>query len=179
MPLPIGHAAAAVSVMLAVNPKETSKISWKEFLLAAFLGILPDFDYGLNMIKALGGGFHHGFTHSFFFSLLISALICVIIKKFDLRTFFLYFAVASSHAVLDYLLTESHGIALLSPFTDQRFKLEWFQIIDYTWREASFGGIILNLIRISILEFAVFAPLILLGFLVRRLWIEPAKLNND
>ena len=174
MPLPVAHSLVGASVAAAVQGK--SQNWWKVLAIGAFLGVCPDFDYILNWLRIGWGGWHHGFTHSFVFALVVGAVTALITGWRNVRTFIAFSAATASHGVLDYLITESRGIALFWPFTDHRYKLEMPNPIDYTWNTASFWHTAVDVLRISLTELIIFAPLLLLVMLLRIMSIRKGKL---
>ena len=167
MPLPLAHALVGASVASALCPASQSR-QWKPILIGAFLGVCPDSDYALNVMRISGGGWHHGFTHSIAFALVLGLLTVVVLREWKVRSFVLFSAAAASHTLLDYLITESRGVALWWPFTDHRYKLEITNPIDYTWSNASTWDVIAGVIKITLLEFMIFAPIFLVIVLLRR-----------
>lgn len=141
-------------------------------MIGAFLGISPDFDYALNVLRISGGGWHHGFTHSIAFALLLGLLTLVILREWKVRSFILFSSAAASHTLLDYLITESRGVALWWPFMDRRYKLEITNPIDYTWSNASFWEVSAGILKITLFEFMIFAPILVMVVLLRRVVSE-------
>jgi|SRR5687767_270041 len=170
MPLPVAHSLIGASVAVAVHGKSPS--GWKLLCISAFLGVCPDFDYILNWLNIGWGGWHHGFTHSFVFALFAGALTVLITGWRKLRSFIAFSAAIASHGVLDYLITESRGIALFWPFTDYRYKLRVPNPIDYTWSKTSLWDAAVDVLQISLTEFIVFGPLLLLVMLLRIMSIR-------
>jgi hypothetical protein len=76
-------------------------------------------------------------------------------------------------------MTESRGVALWWPFTDHRYKLEGWNPIDYTWNSESLLDVVIALVRISLTELVIFAPLLLLVILLRRSWIRSGKMIDE
>ena len=144
--------------------------------LGAFLGVLPDFDYILNWLRIGWGGWHHGFTHSFVFALVVGALTVVITGRRSVRSFIAFSAATASHGLLDYLITESRGIALFWPFTDHRYKLRAPNPINYTWSDASVWDAAADILRISFIELLIFAPLLLFVIWLRIIASRKGKL---
>ena len=140
------------------------------------LGVCPDFDYILNWLRIGWGGWHHGFTHSFVFALFAGAVTVLITRWRSVRTFIAFSAATASHGVLDYVITESRGIALFWPFTDHRYKLQIPNPIDYTWSTSSFWDTAVDVLLISLTELIIFAPLLLLVMLLRIMSIRKGKL---
>jgi hypothetical protein len=73
---------------------------------------------------------------------------------------------ALSHPVLDYLVTESPGIALWWPVTDRRYKLGIDELSYYHITHASEGA--LALVKLCVAELLLFGPILALAVLVSR-----------
>jgi len=107
-------------------------------MLSIACSSLPDADViGLRWLYIPYYDFfgHRGFFHSPFFAALLSILIvCTFYRKevvFSNRwwKYFLYFFIlTASHGLLDALTNGGHGIALLSPITNNRYFLPWTPI---------------------------------------------------
>jgi hypothetical protein len=106
------------------------------------------------------------------FALFAGALTVLITGWRKLRSFIAFSAAIASHGVLDYLITESRGIALFWPFTDYRYKLRVPNPIDYTWSKTSLWDAAVDVLQISLTEFIVFGPLLLLVMLLRIMSIR-------
>ena len=171
MPLPLAHALVGASTAAALRPASQGR-QWKPVLIGAFLAVCPDFDYALNVMRISGGGWHHGFTHSIPFAFLLGLLTVVVLREWKVRSFMLYSAAAASHTLLDYLITESRGVALWWPFTDRRYKLEITNPIDYTWSDASIWEISAGVLKITLTEFMILAPIFLLVVVLQRVVSE-------
>ena len=167
MPLPIAHALVGATVAAWLRPSSQAR-QWKPLLIGAFLGICPDFDYFLNWMRISGGGWHHGFTHSIAFAFLLGLVTVVISRSWQVRSLILFSAAAVSHTLLDFLITESRGVALWWPFTDQRYKVRLPNPIDYTWSNESLLKAGFDVLKICLLEVMIFAPIFLAVLLVRR-----------
>jgi inner membrane protein len=167
MPLPVAHALLGASVAAGLCPSSQAR-QWQPLLIGAFLGICPDFDYFLNWMQISGGGWHHGFTHSIAFAFLLGLITVVISRSWKVRSLILFCAAAVSHTLLDFLITESRGVALWWPFTDQRYKVRLPNPIDYTWSSASLLKASFDVLKISLIELMIFAPIFLVVVLVRR-----------
>ena len=171
MPLPVAHGLLGVSVAVALR-QPSQALRWKLLLIAALLSICPDFDYALNLLRVSRGGWHHGFTHSISFAFAIGLITAMIFGERHVRGVILYSAVTVSHTLLDFLMTESRGVALWWPFTDQRYKLRLPNPIDYTWSSSSLREAAFDLLSISIVELMIFAPPVLVVVLVRKLLVQ-------
>jgi membrane-bound metal-dependent hydrolase YbcI (DUF457 family) len=173
MPLPVAHGLLGASVAAALDESSESR-RWKPLLTGAFLGICPDFDYALNWLRISGGGWHHGFTHSILFAFFLGLLTATVLGG-RLRSIVVFCCATVSHTSLDFLMTESSGVALLWPFTDHRYKLSVPNPINYTWENSSLWGSAIDLLRISLIELMIFAPIFLVVVFVRRLLVERGK----
>ena len=84
------------------------------------------FKLGIPYSHVLG---HRGFFHSLFFALIFSFLVSFLffkrnnnfISKDHLLYWLYFFLLTASHGILDTLTNGGLGIALLSPFSNQRF----------------------------------------------------------
>ena len=183
MPFPVAHSLIGVSIGAALDRRVAER--WQLLCLCGLLGVCPDFDYGLNWFHIGRGGWHHGFTHSIMFALVVGALTALVSGWRSVRGFLVFSAATASHTLLDYLMTESRGVALWWPFTDRRYKFRGPNPIDYTFSGTSFSDVTLDVLRICFTELIIFAPLLLLVILLRRLqrrgedkW-PPYKLRSD
>jgi membrane-bound metal-dependent hydrolase YbcI (DUF457 family) len=137
-------------------------------LTCAFLGVSPDFDYALNFLNIAGGGWHHGFTHSIIFGASLGIAATVVSWNVTARTILMFSGATLSHTLLDFVFTESLGVALWWPFSNRRYKLRLGNPIDYTWSDDSFWQAVLDMLRISLAELLTFAPVLIVVILVRR-----------
>jgi membrane-bound metal-dependent hydrolase YbcI (DUF457 family) len=173
MPLPVAHSVIGASVAAALHQK--SDAWWKLLCLGGFLAVSPDFDYVLNWLRIGRGGWHHGFTHSIMFALVVGAVTTFVSGWRNVRAFIVFSAATASHTLLDYLMTESRGVSMWWPFTDQRYKLQAPNPIDYTWSTASFWEAAADILRISLTELLIFGPLLLIVILLRSMSIRKGK----
>lgn len=173
MPLPVAHGLIGASVVAALLPLSRSRIA-KPLLLGAVLGISPDLDYALNWFRISGGGWHHGFTHSIPFAFVVGLLTIIVAREFKVRSFFVFTAAYASHTLLDYLITESQGVALWWPFTDHRYKLRLPNPIEYNslWESA------MEMIKIGLTELMLFAPVLLVIVLLRAILKRRARMKQ-
>jgi membrane-bound metal-dependent hydrolase YbcI (DUF457 family) len=172
MPLPIAHGLVGASVIAGLRPS-SQPAGWKALALGALLGIAADFDYALNWLRIGRGGWHHGFTHSIPFALVVGLVMIIVMRRVSLRSFIVFSAAFASHTLLDFMLTESQGVSLWWPFTDHRYKLRLPNPIDYTWSDDSWVRAAVDLLKISLVELLIFAPILVVvifvsGFLRSR-----------
>jgi len=170
MPLPVAHGLLGASTATAVS-RLSQPLRSKLLLVSALLGIFPDFDYGLNWFRISGGGWHHGFTHSILFALALGLLTAIALGWKHARSIALLIGATASHTLLDYAMTESRGVALWWPLTDQRYKLRLPNPIDYTWSDTSVWAAAADVLRISITELLIFGPILLVLLVLRRLLV--------
>ena len=100
--------------------------------VGAFAAVVPDFDVvgfrlGIDYADLLG---HRGLTHSLAFGAAFAALMLFIAREsVPVRNRFpawLYLALATaSHGVFDAFTDGGLGVALLAPFSNQRFFFPW------------------------------------------------------
>jgi len=105
---------------------------------SAICAILPDIDvigfhFGIQYGDFWG---HRGFTHSLTFALISAILICLIFYR-DQKLFsrrwgiwvLFYFSIMASHGIFDALTDGGLGIALFSPFSNERFFFPYTPIL--------------------------------------------------
>jgi inner membrane protein len=96
--------------------------------------ILPDLDvaaFALGIPYADGFG-HRGASHSILFAALIAALgvaMCKPLHSRPAQAAVFLFAYAISHPLLDAITSGGLGVALLWPWSDQRFFAPWRPIL--------------------------------------------------
>lgn len=141
MPTPFSHIWAAIAISpLFYNRTAIGKL----LLLGMICTIVPDIDVlGFKLGVPYGHFFgHRGFTHSITFSVLFAALICFIFYgKYRsqygmfIALFLYFFACTVSHALLDAMTSGGKGVALLSPFDNDRIFLPWrpIQVAPMSW----------------------------------------------
>lgn len=123
----LSHPAAPLVVAALLGP---SKVSRRLVLAAAAASILPDLDvvgYWLGIPYDHPFG-HRGFTHSIAFGILLGLVAIPFAARLDATphtVFFLVALSAISHGMLDAMTDGGLGVALLWPFSDNRFFLPW------------------------------------------------------
>lgn len=171
MPLPVAHGLVGATVGVALN-KPSQSLRWKLVLIGAFLGISPDFDYALNWLRISGGGWHHGFTHSILFAFVLGLSMAIILGERTVWSIFLFVAATASHTLLDFMMTESRGVALWWPFTNQRYRLRLPNPINYSWNDTSVWTAAPDVLRICITELVIFGPVFLIVFGLNRFLVS-------
>ncbi len=127
VPTIFSHAIAAAAVAHAYPEQRLPPRFW---VWTAVCSMLPDADvigfaFGIRYADVLG---HRGLSHSFFFAALVGVIAAALYGDRASRRWLLalYFAtVTASHALLDGLTDGGLGVALLAPFSDERFFLPW------------------------------------------------------
>ena len=134
MPSVISHAAVAAAAGIAFAPQGVPARFWP---LAIICSALPDADV---MAFAFGIPYHHhfghrGFFHSPFFALMVSLFVTAFFFReemlFSGRWFFyvvFFFLLTASHGILDAFTNGGLGIALFSPFSNERYFFPWTPI---------------------------------------------------
>jgi inner membrane protein len=135
LPTVITHSVIAASAAYSFGSK---KELWKLLILGMVCSMLPDADvigyhyFYIPYHHFLG---HRGFFHSLFFAALLSLLVVFLFfrkaKPFSGQwwQYVLYFFVLTgSHGLLDALTNGGNGIALFSPFYNDRFFFPWTPI---------------------------------------------------
>jgi inner membrane protein len=141
VPSSFAHAAVAViaNPVLDRLDREPSLV-----LVAAAAAVAPDLD---TISWAFHGGrgplsaAHRGLTHSFAAAIAAAALLTVVVhwraSPHSTARVFGYFAlVVASHGLLDTLSGYGDGVALLAPFSNQRYRAPW----------SLFGGLVSEIV---------------------------------
>ncbi|MBW1731376.1 MAG: metal-dependent hydrolase [Deltaproteobacteria bacterium] len=135
MPSVITHAAVAVAAGLAFGPRDAPSQFWTASIACS---VLPDMDilafsFGIPYGHFFG---HRGFFHSPFFAMILSLLMVILLfnhlEFFSKQWFFFlifFFLVGASHGLLDAFTNGGLGVALLSPFTNERYFFPWRPIM--------------------------------------------------
>lgn len=174
VPLPVAHGLIGASAVAALLPLSRTRIA-KPLLIGAILGISPDLDYALNWLRISGGGWHHGFTHSLPFALLVGVFTIIVLREWKARSFVVFTSAYASHTLLDYLITESQGVALWWPFTDHRYKLRLPNPIEYSlvWKNAS------EMIKVCLTELVIFGSVLLVVVLIRGVVMKRSRMKQS
>ena len=168
MAMPIAHALVGASFAVAFWPEPARAGLRRALIAGAVLGVCPDFDCLINLVRIFGQGWHHGFTHSVAFALVMGAAASGVLGLRGWRGALACGLAVLSHPVLDYLVTESHGIALLWPVTDQRFSLEDGRLGYYRLAGFAQWGTWVGYLRLSVIDLLMFGPVLAAAVLLRR-----------
>ena len=151
---------------MAVWPERTPAGFRRALIAGALLGVCPDLDYLLNWVRVLGPGWHHGFTHSVGFAVVVGAIASWALGLRGWRGALACVLPVLSHPLLDYLLTESRGVALWWPLTDHRYKLGIEEVSYYQLAAMSKG--MLGWVKLCALELLLFGPVLAISVLASR-----------
>lgn len=134
MPTVITHAAVAVAGGIAFAPRDVPHHFWP---LAILCSTIADadviaFSFGIPYHHFFG---HRGFFHSPFFGFLLSLfLMAICFRNLEILSakwifyFIYFFFLVASHGLLDAFTDGGLGIALLSPFDNERYFFPWTPI---------------------------------------------------
>ena len=135
MPTIMTHSIVAASAGCFLSSAGVPKRFW---VLAIIAAVLPDADViGYQYLYIPYGHVlgHRGFFHSPCFAALFSLVavsLCFRQERLLSRRWWAYvlffFVVGASHGLLDAMTNGGRGIALLSPFSNQRYFLPWTPI---------------------------------------------------
>lgn len=165
MPLPIAHGLVGVSLVRLIHPNANLK-NWQPLLIGFILANCPDLDF-IGSYLFGWQDFHRGISHSLFFAFLISAGFFLIFRNQNWRVPLAFSAAFLSHTILDFLFAKSGAVRLLIPFDYNTYKLGLLSFSEIT---RGFNSE--DLIKFSIFEILVFAPLFfLIDFVKTRKFI--------
>lgn len=175
MPTVFAHAAAGVAAATILAPYDTPRRFW---VAAAVCGVLPDIDalgrpFGFRGWEDVLGG-HRGFTHSLVFAGLAAAAIGFWRLRggrwegSPLRLWLCLMLAGASHGLLDCLTTYGTGVALLAPFSWERFSAPWHPIGAIGGGRMSIPVRLSALMGNEVMWVWLPASLILLVYLYRR-----------
>lgn len=171
MPLPVGHALAAASVVALLRPRLWPERPTWGLVVVGLAAVTPDLDYGLNLV--LGGGHHHGFTHSLVFAAAAGLVLAAALRRRATRPAdvgVLALAMAT-HPVLDLMFTRSSGVELLWPFTGARYRLRLRSPLFYEVEKEDALTFLRDVAWASLKELIAYGVLFALAwFAGRRVW---------
>jgi membrane-bound metal-dependent hydrolase YbcI (DUF457 family) len=169
MPFPIAHAITGASIVALSRRSVIISRDWRSLLVGALLAISPDFDFFFVWILGFGAAWHRSFTHSIFFALAVGVLTAGVAGSLRIRECLVYASTVISHIVLDFLTTRTMaGVEILWPFCACRFKLGLFNYIDVDLNAHSPYDFALGLLKISLIELLVLAPIFTLIIFLKK-----------
>lgn len=127
MPTLLTHPLVPVTARVALGSR---RMPVRLFWVSVVFSLLPDADvasfaFGIPYGHPLG---HRGFFHSVTFAALAAGMVAWAGRGFGVgrkAAFLLLWVAMASHGFLDAMTDGGKGIALLSPFTNERFFLPW------------------------------------------------------
>lgn len=162
MPLPIAHALVGASLVAAIHTRPDSHRYLIALMAGAILANAPDLDFFL-VFTLHSRAWHRGFTHSLIFASFVCLLFVLAAGKQRLRDALACGLAFASHGILDFLTTKiGGGVELLWPFSAERLGLGWAGLSEIPSRLPP-----LNILKWLVVEFVIFAPM-LLGVLFWR-----------
>ncbi len=112
---------------MAIGRAYSGTRAWKPMVAFAAFALLPDADviaFALRIPYAAPFG-HRGASHSLVFAAALALLSLALVPR---RTAFLLFLAVASHGLLDMLTDGGLGVAVLWPFSSERFFAPWTPI---------------------------------------------------
>ena len=162
MPLPLSHGLLGASLVAATHPYP-ARHRFLPLLLGAFLANAADFDFLL--VFAFGSkAWHRGFSHSLVFASIICLSFALLLGRNHIREAISYGLAFASHSILDYTTTKAGGgVELLWPFSSERSGLGWVGLSELPSKLS-----VLEIIKSLVVEFMIFAPLLVLIMGLRK-----------
>src|SRR4051794_35679013 len=156
MPLPVAHGLLGASLVAAIHPQPTKR-HFVPLFVGAFLANAADFDFGLVFILH-SKAWHRGFSHSIVLALIVCLIFVLLLGRRHIREAIAFGLAFASHGILDYVTTKAGGgLELLWPFASERFVFGWVGLSEVPSRMP-----LIEIIKSLVLEFILFAPLLLL-----------------
>lgn len=163
MPLPIAHGLVGASIVAALHPRPTSSRYYMPLLIGAILANCADLDFFLVWARH-SKTWHRAFTHSFLFGLIVCLATLALLGGSRIKEAVAYGLAFLSHGVLDYLTAKKGGgVELLWPISTERLKLDLVGLSEVPSRMQ-----VTELLMAILVEFTVFAPMLIAVLLMRR-----------
>jgi len=164
MPLPIAHALVGASLVAAIHTRPDPPLRYRVALIAgAILANAPDLDFFL-VFTLHSRAWHRGFTHSLIFASFVCLLIILASRKRHMRDALAFGLAFASHGILDFLTTKAGGgVELFWPFSAERLMLGRMGLSEVPSRLPP-----LAILKWLVIEFVIFAPLLLAVLFWRR-----------
>ena len=191
MPTPIAHSVAGIAAAATLAPRR--KLDLPAVVLVSLLAILPDLDFLGGFLVGAPHRFHRGPTHSILGIVLIAIIASPMLRRFastgqvDGRRAFLVawglgFAVLLTHLIADAVMPDPGGgvgVPMLWPITNRQFSAtlplpEWLANALEIRFDGSTAWFLATLFSartavVFLLEGLLFAPLLIVPVLVRRM----------
>jgi membrane-bound metal-dependent hydrolase YbcI (DUF457 family) len=168
MPLPVAHGLLGACIVTALHQKPTGSRYSISLFAGALLANAADLDF-LLVAGLHSKAWHRGFSHSVVFSLFICLLFLVVLGSGQVRNAMAYGLAFTSHGLLDYLTSKvGAGVELLWPFSTAKLTLGWWGLSEVPSRLTR-----MEILEALALEMALFSPLLVAIFLLRRSLANP------
>lgn len=174
MPLPIAHGLIGASIVAASRRGGNWRKEWWPLLVGAGLAISPDFDLLFAWVFGISTIIHGGPSHSILFAIPLGMVGALLAREFNWRGLAIYFTVALSHGVLDFLTKREFGGAqLLWPFSSHKFRLGLFSYYEFYPAPGiqPLSEIVEQALNVSYYEVLTFVPLFV-AVIVWKKWRE-------
>jgi len=169
MPLPIAHGLLGASIVAALHAQPTQHSS-RPLLVGALLANAADLDF-LLVFAFHSKTWHRGFSHSIMLALAVCLIFVLYSGRQRIREALVYGLAFASHGLLDYVTTrEGSGVALLWPFSSERFALGWVGLSEWPSRLSG-----MQIVQALLVEIALFTPLLILTIGLRKLLWKDAR----
>lgn len=168
MSFPVAHGLLGASIVAALTSKLSVTRHGGVMLLGAAVAICPDLDYFLLVkIFHLNSGWHRGPMHSVTFALAVGILASFLLSGQSVKQALVLWAATASHGILD-LFSNFDPVEILWPWSQTRYNFGVRPYYNFNLiRREPTGREILDIARICLVEFAVFAPIFLLALYMR------------
>ena len=129
MPMPFAHGLLGATIVSAVHPEPT-RYYGAPILTGMILANLPDLDL-ITVPIIHSRGWHRTLTHSLFTAVVLLLVLIFAFGRKHLREALAYGLAYMSHGLLDFATTTmGGGVALFSPFSWHRFRLDRFSLSE-------------------------------------------------
>ena len=163
MPLPVAHALLGASIVAALHQNPTRRGYSVSLLAGALIANAADLDFLLVAVFH-SKAWHRGFSHSVAFALVICLIFIVVLGKRQFRNAMAFGLAFASHGLLDFLTSKNGGgVELLWPFSQAKLILGWWGLSEVPSKLTR-----MEILESLALELALFSPLLLATFLLRR-----------
>lgn len=172
MPMPFAHGLLGGSIVAAVHPEPTRYYGAPVFA-GMILANLPDLDL-LTVLIIGTRGWHRTVTHSLFAGAVVLLIFGFAFGRAHLCEAVAYGLAYTSHGLLDFATTTAGGgVALFSPFSWHRYRLDQFSLSE---NPAKFPADVI--VKMIGWELLLFLPplLFLLGF---QLFLTKGSRNRE
>lgn len=163
MPSPVAHSLVGASLVAAVLPRAGRARYALPLAAGAVLANAADLDFFLVFLFR-SRAWHRGFTHSLVFALCVLLCLLLALGRRRAREAAALGLAYASHVLLDFATTkEGGGLEVWWPFSEERLGLRWWGLTEVPSRLP-----VAEIVKAVALEFALFAPPLVILLLLRR-----------